>query len=385
MRLSQFYLLSMCLLVLLPAGSAQAYLDLPVFGRNDIPIYVTPVLTQEQKNEQRKLQLQMLYGIQKYNSCSRSCTDSGAPFLAAMCLGQIEGCLKYAQTSPAPTPPYSAPSCPSGYVPQNGSCVTPDQGCQNKNGSFFAWSGKIVNGQYECVCKQGFTFDVVKNACVLTLCPLGQGWDGTRCIPSTIIPTPSVIPQLPSAPEENEAPRARTMAEAWVDAQNSAPLLSETSAHLTTDGQAFGVALNMVDTNRLGRFIEDGSDVATRALGSGERRALIRDAFDTMGGVPTSVDIERLANGQIPLTRNLAREQEQLPQTRATFRLIYGRDPNFQSHEENLAWNALMYRIRFSRDLAREQRGITEYRRLFHQAPSTPFHWATVRVLGYAR
>lgn len=201
----------------------------------------------------------------------------------------------------------------------------------------------------------------------------------------TPTPTPTPSPTGPQTLEEKEALEAAARAEAERNAQNSTPVSATVAQNLLNDALAFGVSLSDADRQRLGRFIEDGSDVATRALGSGERRALIRDAFDTMGRAPTSVDMERLANGQIPLTRNLAREQAQLPQARAAFRTIYGRDPNFQNQEENLAWNTLMYRIRFPRNLPLEQRGITEYRRIFRRTPSTPFHWATVRLLGYVR
>ncbi len=216
-----------------------------------------------------------------------------------------------------------------------------------------------------------------------TPAPLPTPVPTTPTTPSTPAPTPS--PTGPQTLEEKEALEAQAAAQAALNAQSSAPASSSVAQNLLSDAIAFGVTLSDTDRQRLGRFIEDGSDVATRALGSGERRALIRDAFDTMGRAPTSVDMERLANGQIPLTRNLAREQAQLPQARAAFRAIYGRDPNFQNQEENLAWNTLMYRIRFPRNLSLEQRGITEYRRIFRRTPSTPFHWATVRLLGYVR
>lgn len=133
-------------------------------------------------------------------------------------------------------------------------------------------------------------------------------------------------------------------------------------------------------------FIETGSTPASRALGRGERQAILRDAQETMGRpesrIPAS-DLERMANGQIPLTRNLSYERSMAPRALATFRTIFGHAPNFQDERENLAWNTLMYRIRFPRDLTLERQGIAEFRRAFGRDPQTPFQWAAVRVMGY--
>ncbi len=163
------------------------------------------------------------------------------------------------------------------------------------------------------------------------------------------------------------------------------PASSEALTQISSDTNTFRVTIMSQDQERLASFIDQGTSSATQALGSGERRALVRDALDTMGRAPTQTDLERLAQGEIPQTRNLTREGEQLARSRATFRTIYGRDPNFQNQEENLAWNTLMYRIRFPRDLAQERQGITAFQRLFRRVPTDPFQWAVVRVLGYVR
>lgn len=133
-------------------------------------------------------------------------------------------------------------------------------------------------------------------------------------------------------------------------------------------------------------FLTYGSSDVTARLGLGERRALLRDAFETMHrtNVPIA-DLERMARGAIPLTRDLATESAQLPRVRLTFRTLFHHDPNFQIPAENLAWNTLMYRLRFPRDLALEAQGIERFRSVFHRAPQDPFQWATVRVLGYIR
>ncbi len=172
-----------------------------------------------------------------------------------------------------------------------------------------------------------------------------------------------------------------------VPGTSDAPVIPPSAASLRAldaDARSFQVALTQTDRDRLASFVDTGTTPETRALGSGERRALLRDALQTIGrsNVPTS-DLERLARGRIPATRNLEIERTQVPRARTTFRTIYGRDPDFRNPEENLAWNTLMYRIRFPRDLAQERQGIQEFRTLFRRDPQDPFQWAVVRALGY--
>jgi hypothetical protein len=163
-------------------------------------------------------------------------------------------------------------------------------------------------------------------------------------------------------------------------------LAQETYARdiLRQDAQEFKVV--MTDNQRLvlSNFLAYGASERTMALGAGERRALVRDALETMQTGSISItDLERLADGRIPEYRNLTNERVQLPRVRATFRAIYGHEPNFKLPLENLAWNTLMYRLRFPRNLAQEKAGITAFRALFHRDPRNPFQWATVRALGY--
>lgn len=156
---------------------------------------------------------------------------------------------------------------------------------------------------------------------------------------------------------------------------------------VTQDLREMSVSATDGDKLSLANFITYGISERTYALGEGERRALVRDALQTMRTAKISpADLERLTRGIIPSYRNLEAERAQVRRAQATFRSIYGgRDPNFKDPSENLAWNTLMYRIRFPRDLAAEREGIQEFRRLFGRTPTDPFQWATVRVLGYVR
>lgn len=207
----------------------------------------------------------------------------------------------------------------------------------------------------------------------------------TAITPPVPVTTPPVLPPIevtfldglptPSAADPTPAPTA------------TLPPASAASLRLVeSDARAFQVVLPSADRERFAAFIDAGTTAETRALGAGERRALLRDALQTIGRASLPIaDLERLARGQIPTTRNLEGERAQLPRARTTFRTIYGRDPDFRNPEENLAWNTLMYRIRFPRDLALERQGIQEFRATFRRDPQDPFQWAVVRALGYVQ
>lgn len=154
---------------------------------------------------------------------------------------------------------------------------------------------------------------------------------------------------------------------------------------LQTDLRSFRLATSdEQQIQDLATFISYGLTEGSARLGSGERRAVVRDALETLRTTNLSpADLERLVHGQIPQARNLTEERRQATRALATFRTIYGHAPNFQNAEENLAWNTLMYRIRFPRNLEAETQGIQEFRATFHRTPQDPFQWATVRVMGY--
>ncbi len=180
------------------------------------------------------------------------------------------------------------------------------------------------------------------------------------------------------------------------DPARVAELLNNGRRDLTREAQALtrveqdlrALRLTSSPQTRLAQsiFLAYGASDVTARLGMGERQALLRDAFETMRTAQVPIaDLERMARGVAPQTRNLAQERVQLPRVRQTFRTIYGHEPDFRNQEENLAWNTLMYRIRFPRNLNEERQGIVEFRRLFGRSPQDPFQWATVRVLGYVR
>lgn len=151
------------------------------------------------------------------------------------------------------------------------------------------------------------------------------------------------------------------------------------------DAQSFGITLTNEQVRAGANFVVYGISWSTMKLGSGERRALLRDYFETVSR-PDVVwsDVEKLATGQKPVKRNLAKEQSVAANVLANFKKMTGHAPDFKNSAEDLAWNTMMYRIRFPRDLAKEQQGIVKFKTIFRRSPSTPFEWSMVRALGYA-
>ena len=150
------------------------------------------------------------------------------------------------------------------------------------------------------------------------------------------------------------------------------------------DAKEFRLTLTPDQAMAIRNFIVYGISPATIKFGSGERRAIERDYMDTVAR-PEFVwsDIERMATGQIPVVRNLALERLRVSTVLPVFTRLFGHAPNFKNATENLAWNTLLYRIRFPRDLVREAKGLQKYYAIYRHNPTSPFSWAVVRVLGY--
>lgn len=154
---------------------------------------------------------------------------------------------------------------------------------------------------------------------------------------------------------------------------------------VSSDAAAFRVTATEAQKNAMTNFVSYGISSSTQAFGAGERRAILRDYLETVAR-PDVVwsDVERLATGQKPVSRNLPNEQGQLPKVLTAFEKLTGHRPDFKKPSEDLAWNTMMYRVRFDRDLAKERAGIVEFKVKFKKTPTTPLDWATVRAYGYA-
>ncbi len=151
------------------------------------------------------------------------------------------------------------------------------------------------------------------------------------------------------------------------------------------DAEEFKVTIYGGQLDLYTNFIAYGVSRETRQLGERERRALVRDVLQTIGYRATPEDFHRLTTGQRPRTRNMNGERVQLALVRDTFRTMYRRDPNFRNPQDDAAWNVLMYRVRFPRDLVQEREGILRYKKIYKRLPTSPLSWAAVRALGYIR
>ncbi|MCX6715067.1 MAG: chitobiase/beta-hexosaminidase C-terminal domain-containing protein [Candidatus Uhrbacteria bacterium] len=160
---------------------------------------------------------------------------------------------------------------------------------------------------------------------------------------------------------------------------------AKTKLLVVADAKSFGVTLSAEQTQATSNFIVYGISKETVKLGEGERRALMRDYYQTVGKADANwQDLQRLTIGQKPLGRNLTNEQKFAGIALRDFKKMTGHAPDFKDVNEDLAWNTLMYRIRFPRDLTLEQQGIVDFKKIFKRTPSTPFDWSEVRALGYA-
>ncbi|MDO8505572.1 MAG: hypothetical protein Q7S48_03270, partial [bacterium] len=158
----------------------------------------------------------------------------------------------------------------------------------------------------------------------------------------------------------------------------SLPTPTATVTSVKNSAAEFGVTLSTVQVDLVSSFITNGTTAATVKLGSGERLALVRDQLETLGRVDVTA-LEQLAAGQIPTARNLSKEQAQVGKVLTAFVKLTGHRPNFKIAKENIAWNTMMYRIRFSRDLNKERAGITVFRSIYAgRTPTSPLDWAVV-------
>jgi len=153
---------------------------------------------------------------------------------------------------------------------------------------------------------------------------------------------------------------------------------------LKSDATVYKIEQSDEQKTAVTNFVTYGMSSGTIQLGAGERRALVRDYFETVGrGDITWSDMENLVNGKKVVARNLAKENQQVTAVLKMFKKIFGHVPVFSDSKEDLSWNTMMYRIRFPRDLEKEKVGISKFQKIFNYSPKTPLDWAAVRALGY--
>jgi len=231
----------------------------------------------------------------------------------------------------------------------------------------------------------------------------GGGGGGAVVLPvvSTVpIVAPPVIPTTPATPPSEETAPAAAPAPvasgilnpadyfgllAGLNVPSNPTAFEKYKPIVRAYAKANGLAPTEEEVRATANFIVYGISFETVKLGEGERLALVRDYFETIGRSDIVwSDLQRLTTGQKPLKRNLAKEQSQATLLLANFKRMVGHAPNFKDVKEDLGWNTLVYRIRFARDLKKEQQGIVEFKKIMGKNPSSPLDWAMVRALGYA-
>ncbi|MFA6534573.1 MAG: hypothetical protein WCT37_05420 [Patescibacteria group bacterium] len=197
----------------------------------------------------------------------------------------------------------------------------------------------------------------------------------------TVVPTGTTTTATVTVSSPTSA--ASLAAEMGVARDTKAEVANATK--VASDVAAFKVTATADQKTAMANFVTYGISLATVKLGSGERRAVLRDYLETVGRANVDwADVERMTTGQKPVNRNLAKEQAQVSAVLAKFKALVGHTPNFQNAAEDLAWNTMMYRIRFTRNLTVEKSGIVEFRDLFGKNPVSPLDWSVVRAAGYA-
>lgn len=194
-------------------------------------------------------------------------------------------------------------------------------------------------------------------------------------------PVPIVVPGAPVTAPSIVADVAKLVEALGVT--RNVTLETKSASQVFQDSKEFKVTLPETDHKVLANFVTYGVSDATKKLGSGERRALVRDQLETLGRVSLNA-FEQLANGQKPTDRNLTKEVAQLKKVLPTFKKLVGRNPDFKNPNDDLAWNTMLYRVRFERNLTKERAGINKFRSSFGRLPKSPLDWASVRAWGYA-
>lgn len=212
----------------------------------------------------------------------------------------------------------------------------------------------------------------------------GGGASGAAATPAT--PATQAVPGVGLAVPAIQANKA-LIADAvqltqFLGVSRNQSLEAQSESKVVTSARQFKVTLQAEDKAVLKNFVTYGVSAETQKLGSGERLALVRDQLETLGRVST-VALDQLARGQKPTERSLSKEQSQLPKVLKTFEVLVGKRPSFQNPKEDCAWNTLLYRTRYPRDLGKERDAIGKFKELYGKNPSSPFDWAVVRAKGY--
>lgn len=134
-------------------------------------------------------------------------------------------------------------------------------------------------------------------------------------------------------------------------------------------------------------FVAYGVDNNTKALGEGERAAVIFSYKIAYGELPKIesdlVDVIKIANGRWPSEKSTIQENK----AKIEFNKIYGRLPNLSNANDNAAVTVMAYGLRQkaeNRKLASEQKGMEIFKKIYGHNPSTTEEWNILQAITYS-
>lgn len=161
---------------------------------------------------------------------------------------------------------------------------------------------------------------------------------------------------------------------------SSIPTISQ---QVRNDAKTYALPLSSSQSTRFAYFVKFGSSMATCKLGEGERRALIRDLFETLGTSLFPIrDLDRIASGETPRIPSKHVGRIRVQRTRDLL-VATGVSTDQWYKKNHLAWNIVYHRVRPPRSLTAERKGIQQFHTVYNRTPQDPEDWALVRVLGY--
>jgi len=139
--------------------------------------------------------------------------------------------------------------------------------------------------------------------------------------------------------------------------------------------------------NVLNNFITYGSDSNTKALGEGERAAVIasyKSAFDRLPVTETELtDVLKIANGRWPSETSSSAERR----AKNDFLKIYKRVADMTDPKDNAAVTVMAYGLRqqaVNRNLDSEKNGIKIFTSIYGRAPQTTEDWNIMQAITYS-
>ena len=137
----------------------------------------------------------------------------------------------------------------------------------------------------------------------------------------------------------------------------------------------------------LAMFVSYGVDDNTKALGAGERAAVIKSYYQAFGKFPESPnelgDMIKIANGRWPEAKNESAERK----ARDEFQKIYKRIADMDEPQDSAAITVMAYGLRQkaeNRNLESEKKGIETFRHIYGHNPSTTEDWNMMQAITYS-